>query len=122
MKILVVGVCASGKSTLVRRLKEYGFSAYHVTQEHSYVPYLWRRKEPDVVVYLGASLETIKKRRKIAWGDEMFKVQQLRLADVRCYADLLLDTDEMNEDEVLENVLEFLHMRKRNGGEKIEVE
>ena len=122
MNILVVGVCASGKSTLVKKLNESGFSAYHITQEHSGIPYLWRRKNPDVVVYLSASLATIKKRRKIAWGDETFKSQQLRLDDVRRYADLLIETDEMTPEDVLNTVFDFLQRHNRNGGEQIEVE
>ena len=37
MKIAIVGVCASGKTTLVAGLREAGYDAYNVAQEHSCV-------------------------------------------------------------------------------------
>src|SRR4051794_16055791 len=54
--IVVVGVCSSGKSTLVHTLQEKGIQAHAVSQEHSYVPHLWQRTNPDVLIYLDASL------------------------------------------------------------------
>ena len=41
--IAIVGVCASGKSTLAKALRERGYNARQVLQEHSYVPYMWQR-------------------------------------------------------------------------------
>ena len=35
MRIAIVGICASGKTTLVRGLREAGYDAYNVAQEHS---------------------------------------------------------------------------------------
>ncbi|WP_346354155.1 hypothetical protein [Azotosporobacter soli] len=122
MNIVVVGVCASGKSTLVKALNEIGFSAYHITQEHSCIPRLWRKRNPDLVIFLSASLATIRQRRKIAWGDETFRTQQIRLGDAKQYADLVIETDPLSPAEVLTHVLSFLNKHNRNGGEKFEVE
>src|SRR6476660_778659 len=41
-RVVVVGVCSSGKSTLVGRLKTAGYDAHACSQEHSYVPHLWQ--------------------------------------------------------------------------------
>lgn len=123
MNILVVGVCASGKSTLVKLLSQSGYSAYHVTQEHSGIPKLWRRRNPDLVVFLSASLSSIRERRRIAWGDETFRTQQLRLQDARHHADLVIDTDPLSPQQVLARVLSYLDTKEhRNGGEKFEME
>ena len=63
--IAVVGVCASGKSTLVRGLQARGWNARHVVQEHSYVPDMWQRiTQPDLLICLDASLEIIRQRRR----------------------------------------------------------
>ena len=52
----VVGVCASGKSTLIKGLKERGFNARHIAQEHSYVKDMWKRiTNPDLLVFLDDS-------------------------------------------------------------------
>src|SRR5207248_628641 len=50
--VVVVGVCSSGKSTLVSALCDRGYHASAVSQEHSYVPHLWQRSNPDVLIYL----------------------------------------------------------------------
>ena len=56
--IKVVGVSAGGKSTLVRLLRERGYDARAVSQEHSEVPTLWKQFEPPrVLIYLDTTLE-----------------------------------------------------------------
>lgn len=108
--IAVVGVCASGKSTLVRGLQARGWNARHVVQEHSYVPDMWQRvTRPDLLICLDASLEIIRQRRcdpeMPAWliGSERHR---LRHAFERC--DLYILTDTLSQDQVLERVLDFL--------------
>jgi adenylate kinase family enzyme len=39
----LVGVCASGKTTLAKILEEKGYHCRHISQEHSYVPDMWQR-------------------------------------------------------------------------------
>jgi len=55
MRIVIVGVCAAGKTTLAENLKSIGYDAATVAQEHSYIPTLYRNTSPDVVVFLDAS-------------------------------------------------------------------
>lgn len=103
--IVVVGVCASGKSTLVKGLNELGYRSCSVAQEHSGIPQLWLRKAPDFLVVLDSSLEIIKKRRLVYWGEKRLKLQRLRLANARRFCNLYLCTDELNPKQVLNIVL-----------------
>ena len=50
MKIAVVGVCASGKTTLVQGLREEGYDAYNVAQEHSGIHDFWNKRQPNIIV------------------------------------------------------------------------
>ena len=45
MVIAIVGVCASGKTTLVQGLKTAGFNAYNVAQEHSCIKKFWNKHD-----------------------------------------------------------------------------
>jgi len=108
--IAVVGVCASGKSTLVRGLQARGWNARQVVQEHSYVPDMWQHiTQPDLLVCLDASLEIIRHRRRDpevpAWLIEE-EHQRLRHALENC--DLYVQTDTLTPDQVLERALDFL--------------
>ena len=52
MIVVVVGVCGSGKTTLVKNLQKNGIDAYNVAQEHSCIKQLWKHKKPDKVIML----------------------------------------------------------------------
>lgn len=116
IRIVVVGVCASGKSTLVAGLKEKGYCATSVVQEHSGVPGLWARAEPDFLVVLDCSLATVKRRRQVFWGEERLILQRKRLANARKNCDFYLCTDDLNRDEMVERVVQAVRERcsKRN--------
>src|SRR4030095_11029298 len=86
--IVVVGVCSSGKSTLVRNLQEKGIQAHAVSQEHSYVPHLWQRTDPDVLIYLDASLHTIRGRGRTRWRQALLDEEHRRLHHAREHCDL----------------------------------
>lgn len=116
MRIVVVGPCASGKTTLVTRLKELGLDARNVAQEHSGIKSFWRKTDPDVVVMLEASLPVIRRRRPVPWGEERLAVQRERLRDAREHADLFIQTDPLTREEVAERVLEFIAGRADNDG------
>jgi deoxyadenosine/deoxycytidine kinase len=108
--IAVVGVCASGKSTLVTGLRELGFNARQVLQEHSYVPYMWQRiTGPDLLIYLDCSIETTRARRR----DRDFEVWLLeeerhRLRHALEHCDLYIATDELSPGEILNRAVAFL--------------
>ncbi len=113
--IAVVGTCTAGKTMLVSALREAGYNARHVAQEHSYVPDMWQRlTQPDVLIYLDVSYETARKRRQIHWGPERLAVQSRRLAHARAHCDLYMVTDELGAEEILARVMAFLEARQGN--------
>ena len=109
MKVAIVGVCASGKSTLAEALKQFGIEAVDVAQEHSLVPYMWQHiTRPDVLIYLEASEDTVRLRWPYK-GDVDFVAEQVRrLAHARAHADFVLNVDRLNALQVLAHVLHFL--------------
>ncbi|TCS80418.1 hypothetical protein [Pectinatus cerevisiiphilus] len=108
MKIVVVGICASGKSTLVEGLRGKGYEAYNMAQEHSCIPKLWAKKHPDKLIMLDAKLPTVQQRRSVSWTQERIDIQHARLADARKNADLYLLTDDLTITEVLTAVIRFI--------------
>lgn len=108
-RIAVVGPCGAGKSTLVKRLRPLGYNIRAISQEHSYVPDMWRRvARTDILIYLDATLETIAKRRDINWGQDRLDALNTRLQHARAHADLYLPTDELTIDDVAQKVAVFL--------------
>ena len=107
-RIVVVGPCASGKSTLVSRLKDLGFEAHAVAQEHSAVRELWKRKNPDVLIALDVSLDIVRARRSPTWLEAVYERQHERLASAYAAADLTIDTAEHDADEVVAIVCDWL--------------
>jgi deoxyadenosine/deoxycytidine kinase len=109
--VAIVGVCASGKTTLAAGLTQHGIRAYSVPQEHSFVRRLWEKQHPDanVLVMLDARWETTKQRRPtISYGPDRLEEQRQRLALARESCDLYLPTDDLSIDEVRQRVLDFL--------------
>ncbi len=105
----VVGPCGSGKSTLVTGLEKRGYRCRHIAQEHSYVQYMWRHiTNPDVLIFLQCSFENSTTRRKLNWQRADHEEQMRRLAHALEHADLIIDTDALSPDEVLNRVLEYL--------------
>lgn len=113
MVIVIVGVCASGKTTLAANLQRLGYDARIISQEHSYVPSLWRHISPDVLIYLDASLEAIRKRRDIDWGEDYLAEERKRLADARQAAHLYIKTDRFNADQVYRRARRFLEKQEQ---------
>jgi hypothetical protein len=107
-RIVVVGVCSSGKSTLVRALRERGYNARSVSQEHSYVSHLWQRSNPDLLVYLDASLRTIRGRGRRRWAKSLLDEEHVRLKHAREHSDLYIPTDGLAPEDVASRVLTFL--------------
>ena len=97
----IVGVCASGKSTLIRHLTALGYHCRHIAQEHSYVPDMWKRlTNPDILIYLIASYEKTLERKNLRWTREEYQIQLERLRHARTNADILIDTDALTPDEL----------------------
>ena len=111
----LVGVCASGKTTLGTRLKARGYQVKHIAQEHSFVKDMWQRiSNPDLLVFLDVSYEVAMRRRHLNWTQADYNEQQRRLAHAREHADLYIQTDTLDAAEVEAKVLAFL---KEAGGE-----
>ncbi len=109
MKVAVVGVCASGKSTLVSALKQFGIEAVDVAQEHSLVPYMWQViTRPDVLIFLDANVETVRARWPYRGEVNFVDEQVRRLAHAREHADVIIHVDELNEQQVLARTLHEL--------------
>lgn len=102
----IVGVCASGKTTLIANLTRLGYSCRHIAQEHSYVLDMWQRlTDPDILIYLEASYSTTTARKNLKWTKAEYQVQLDRLIHARSHADLIVNTNEMNQQEVLDYVV-----------------
>jgi deoxyadenosine/deoxycytidine kinase len=111
VKVVIVGVCTAGKSTLAASLRERGFDAYTVAQEHSMIKSMWSLRKPDYVIFLNVSLEEARRRRAVYWGQEMLDVQIKRLADAREHCDTFIDTSDLQALETLATALEALNRR-----------
>jgi RNase adaptor protein for sRNA GlmZ degradation len=112
--IKVVGVSASGKSTLVRGLRERGYDARSVSQEHSHVPDLWQRMRPPArLIYLDVSLDVQRSRRPDVTWDEAWRTEEVRrLAHAREHADLRIDTSAIPAEQTLALALVMLETQK----------
>ena len=109
LRVAVVGTCASGKTSVVAALRDYGLDAYAVAQEHSAITALWRHLEPDRLVYLDNRLETIQRRRNDdSWPDWIYQLQLERLHDAREQADVVIATDDLDIDETVRHILTAL--------------
>lgn len=96
VEIVVVGPCASGKSTLAARLVELGYRTRVVSQEHSDIGRLWQRHDPSLVIGLQASLATVRSRRGRSWSAAVYERQQRRLQPAMAAAAIVLDTGELS--------------------------
>jgi guanylate kinase len=105
----VVGPCGAGKSTLITGLERHGYACRHIAQEHSYVQAMWQRvAKPDILIFLDASFPVSTARRKLDWQKTDHEEQYRRLAHARQHADLVVDTDALIPEQVLQKVLDFL--------------
>ena len=105
----VVGPCGSGKSTLIARLEKHGYACRHIAQEHSYVQAMWQIiSKPDFLIYLHSSFITSTSRRKLNWRETDYAEQLRRLTHAREHAQLIIDTDDLTPDQVLQIVLDSL--------------
>lgn len=112
--IKVVGISASGKSTLVHALRQLGYRARPVSQEHSNVPHLWAQFDrPAVLIYLHADIAAQRQRRPhLDWTPNAHAEEEARLANARDHADLRIDTSTLTPGEVLEIALALLKHRR----------
>lgn len=111
MRVAVVGVCGSGKSTIVAGLKDHGIDAYAVAQEHSVIADLWRHQFPDFLAVLTVDLETVRERRGAEWPGWIFDLQIERLADARQHASIVLSNQDAPPDATVQRIIEAINDR-----------
>lgn len=99
--IMIVGVCAAGKSTLSLGLRQLGYNAKSFAQEHSVSPRLWQRRNPDFLIVLDCQFDTVKQRKKITWGEKKYLSQKQLLTDAKDHADLIVITDQFKPHELI---------------------
>jgi guanylate kinase len=105
----VVGPCGSGKSTLIAGLEQHGYTCRHIAQEHSYVQSMWQKiTNPDILIFLDASFPVSTARRKLTWRKDDHDEQYRRLAHARQHAHVVIDTDHLTPEQVLQKALSFL--------------
>jgi len=109
MRVVIVGICGSGKTVLAQGLRRMGYQVRECGQEHSEVPYMWQAvSRPDVLIYLDASEEVIRQRGQRHYIKGCVEEQRLRLLHARDHCDLYVMTDDLTESQVLKLVAEFL--------------
>lgn len=132
--IKVVGISASGKSTLVTGLRAAGYDARPVSQEHSDVAELWKQFGfTRVLIFLDNDLMGQRARRPdVTWSEEALAIERRRVQDAREHADLRLNTTNLTATQVLGLALAFLEANRirrsatplpplpRTGGSKTE--
>jgi len=105
----IVGPCGAGKSTLMDGLEKHGYTCRHIAQEHSYVQDMWQIiTKPELLIYLNASFPISTARAKLDWQEKDYDEELRRLAHAREHANLLIETDNLTPEEVLQKVLDFL--------------
>jgi deoxyadenosine/deoxycytidine kinase len=108
LRVVIVGPCASGKSTLAERLRADGYDAYVCAQEHSEISNLWQHLEPEAVIALDVDLDTVRRRRGAEWPETIFREQIRRLAAARSAANVTIDAAALDRDAVERVALEAL--------------
>ena len=110
----VVGPCGSGKSTLIAGLEKLGYNCRHIAQEHSYVQAMWQIiTKPDILIYLDASFPVSTARRKLNWQEKDHTEQLRRLSHARDHANIIIATDDLTPEQVLQKALDFLNERNQ---------
>lgn len=107
-EIIIVGVCAAGKSTLAARLRGTGRRARTVAQEHSCIPELWRWSGATTMVYLHASYQAVKSRRVSLMSPANYDAQLHRLRSARQSATIAVDTSDLHPELVFQLVRDHL--------------
>ncbi|MBN8655526.1 MAG: hypothetical protein J0M11_07310 [Anaerolineae bacterium] len=105
----VVGPCGAGKSTLIAGLEKHGYRCRHIAQEHSFAKQMWKIiSKPDILIFLECSFENSTKRRNLNWLPADHEEQLRRLSHAREHADIVIDTNTLNQDGVLAQALTSL--------------
>jgi len=112
MRVVLVGICGSGKTTLAQGLRKLGYEVRECGQEHSEVPHMWQViSRPDVLIYLDAGEEVISRRGERHYLQGWVEEERRRLAHARAHCDFYVMTDDLTPAEVLARAATFLEHR-----------
>jgi len=90
-------------------LANLGWDCHHIAQEHSYVPNMWLRiTHPDFLIYLQVSYANTLRRRNLNWTEAEYEEQLHRLRHARENANLIVETDDLTPEQVIQFVLDAL--------------
>ncbi len=114
--IKVVGVSGGGKSTLVKALRNVGYDARPISQEHSNVPDLWKQFEfPKVLIFLDVSVAAQSERRPdVEWTEAARQQELQRLTHAIAHSDLRIDTSQLTPAQVAHLAISFLSAQNIN--------
>jgi molybdopterin-guanine dinucleotide biosynthesis protein len=106
----IVGVCASGKTTLIRGLQSEGYHCRHIAQEHSYVQTMWQQlTHPDFLIYLIVDYPSTLTRKNLNWTESEYLEQVARLQHAHDHANFIIDTSQQSPEETLALVIAQLN-------------
>lgn len=70
---------------------------------------MWQKiAKPDILIFLDASFPVSTARRKLTWQKTDHEEQYRRLAHARKHANVVIDTDALSPEQVLQKVLDYL--------------
>jgi hypothetical protein len=74
---------------------------------------MWQKiAKPTILIFLNASFPVSTARRQLNWQKQEHEEQLRRLTHAREHANLLIDTDDLIPEQVLQKVLDFLASRR----------
>jgi len=106
----LVGPCVSGKTTISTILRELGYRAKVIAQEHSYVPNMWQIiTKPQFLVFLEVSYQKTLVRLHMNWTEQEYREQLSRLGHAKENADLIIFTDDLNPQEICSQIISYIN-------------
>ena len=95
---------------MIKNLAALGYNCRHIAQEHSYVADMWQRlTHPDYLVYLEVSFSNTISRRNLNWTLVEYQEQIFRLRHALAHANLIVPTDELTSNQVVDFVVAALN-------------
>ena len=73
------------------------------------MPAMWQIiTKPGILIYLSVSFQVSTTRTKLNWQEKDYTEQLHRLSHAREHAHIIIDTDKLTSEQVLQKVLDYL--------------
>ncbi len=116
--IMVVGVCASGKTTVIEALQARGYDARTCSQEHSLNRFLWQRGQTCFLVVLDCRCLMVEKRRNRKMPITQYQEQKNKLACAQAMANIYLLTDDLTVEDTVKRIIDaYEEAKEKNEGD-----